>query len=490
MGKVELYVASILAGLCQVYIGYDSNTFSSVLVIDKWKDFMGNPSDVEEGSLQTCYTVPTIILAIFVAPYIQDRWGRRLSMSLGSAIIVVAALVMALTPNKIGFWAGRVVLGVGQAFVYAAPTYMSECATRTIRGRIVGIWQITWAFGALISTVIAIGATSNPSLGEWQWRLIEITQVVIPSIVAVGIWFVPESPRWLVEHDHIEKARDALNRLRTAEDDVEKELADIIEAVRWEKENTTKLSIREVFVDKSLRHRLLIACFLNLFNQVCGNNAMNNFGSQVYLAAFASSSIALTMQAVQDVVQMVGAMIAILWIDRIGRRRALFWGALFMCVMLIIAGAIPVGLGGDNITKNTGAAAVMVLAICLFYLAFGPSWGASVWIVTTEIFPMNVRAQLVGISSQFQNIGSLALSQAFPTMFTKLSYKSMFVFAGFNIFMAIVVWFYLPETKGVSLEEIDEIFGGVNRVQAQREKEGIADDKDAVVVDEKKDSMV
>lgn len=78
MGKVELYVASILAGLCQVYIGYDSNTFSSVLVIDKWQEFMGHPDSVQTGSLQTCYTVPTIILAIFVAPYIQDRWGRRL----------------------------------------------------------------------------------------------------------------------------------------------------------------------------------------------------------------------------------------------------------------------------------------------------------------------------------------------------------------------------------------------------------------------------
>lgn len=78
MGKIELYIASILAGLCQVYIGYDSNTFSSVLVIDKWLEFMGNPDAVQQGSLQTCYTIPTIILAIFVAPYLQDRWGRRI----------------------------------------------------------------------------------------------------------------------------------------------------------------------------------------------------------------------------------------------------------------------------------------------------------------------------------------------------------------------------------------------------------------------------
>ncbi|KAG2181363.1 hypothetical protein INT43_008946 [Umbelopsis isabellina] len=477
MGKATLYIASLLAGLCQLYIGYDSNTFSSVLVIKPWVDFMGHPNDAQLGSLQTCYTVPTIILAIFVAPYIQDRWGRRISMSLGSAIIVVAALVMALTPNSTGFWAGRVVLGVGQAFVYAAPTYMAECATRTIRGRIVGIWQITWATGALISTVIAIGATSNASLGEWQWRLIEITQVVIPSIVAVGIWFVPESPRWLVEHDRLDDARDALRRLRTEQDDVEGEFTDIVEAVKWEKENTSKLSIREIFVDKSIRHRLFIACFLNLFNQVCGNNAMNNFGSVVYNSAFNSPTIALTMQAVQDVVQMFGATIAILWIDRIGRRRALFWGAILMCIFLIIAGAVPVGVGPENIVNNKAAAGVLVLFICLFYVTFGPSWGASVWIVTTEIFPMNVRAQLVGISSQFQNIGSLALSQAFPTMFADLSYKSMFVFAGFNIFMAIIVWFFLPETKNISLEEMDVLFGGVNRVEEQKKKDGLIETK-------------
>jgi MFS family permease len=78
MGKATLYLASLLAGLCQLYIGYDSNTFSSVLVIQPWVDFMGNPGATQIGSLQTCYTVPTIILAIFVAPYIQDRWGRRI----------------------------------------------------------------------------------------------------------------------------------------------------------------------------------------------------------------------------------------------------------------------------------------------------------------------------------------------------------------------------------------------------------------------------
>jgi sugar porter (SP) family MFS transporter len=354
---------------------------------------------------------------------------------------------------------------------------MAECATRTIRGRIVGIWQITWATGALISTVIAIGATSNAGLGEWQWRLIEITQVVIPSIVAVGIWFVPESPRWLVEHDRLDDAREALRRLRTEEDDVEGEFTDIVEAVKWEKENSSKLSITEIFKDKSIRHRLLIACFINLFNQVCGNNAMNNFGSQVYNSAFKSPTIALTMQAVQDVVQMVGATIAILWIDRIGRRRALFWGALLMCLFLVVAGAVPVGIGAENLVNNKGAAGVLVLFICLFYITFGPSWGASVWIVTTEIFPMNVRAQLVGISSQFQNIGSLALGQAFPDMFDNLGYKSMFVFAGFNIFMAIIVWFYLPETKNVSLEEMDVLFGGVNRVEEQKRKDGLIEAK-------------
>ncbi|KAI8071714.1 general substrate transporter [Gongronella butleri] len=475
MGKATLYLASLLAGLCQVYIGYDSNTFSSVLVVDNWLEFMGHPNEVQIGSLNTCYTVPTIILAIFVAPYLQDRFGRRLSMSFGSAIIVIAALVMALTPNATGFWAGRVVLGVGQAFVYAAPTYMAEIATAEIRGRIVGIWQITWAFGALISTCVAIGATANASLGSWQWRLIEITQVVIPTIVAVGIWFVPESPRWLVEHDRIEDARTALQRLRGETDDVESELTDIVEAVKWSKENATTLSFREIFVDKSLLHRLLITCFLNLFNQVCGNNAMNVFGSQVYTSAFASSSIALIMQAVQDVVQMLGAMIAILWIDRIGRRRCLIVGACIMAVMLIIAASIPVGIGFDNISSNRVAAGFMVLCICLFYLAFGPSWGASAWIVTVEVFPMNVRAQLVGISAQFQNIGSLALGQAFPVMFANLKFYSLYIFAGFNVFMAIVVYFYLQETKGVSLEEMDELFGGVNRVQAQKEKDGIID---------------
>lgn len=116
----------------------------------------------------------------------------------GSIGVIVAAIVMGTTPTPVGFWAGRVCLGIGQGFVYAAPTYMSEIAGRNTRGRIVGIWQITCAIGALISTLIALGAQRNSNLGSWNWRLIQLLQVILPILVVVGIWFVPESPRWYV----------------------------------------------------------------------------------------------------------------------------------------------------------------------------------------------------------------------------------------------------------------------------------------------------
>ncbi|KAJ2959119.1 hypothetical protein NQZ79_g5404 [Umbelopsis isabellina] len=354
------------------------------------------------------------------SPYVQDRWGRRVSMSGGSLGLAVAAIIIGLTPTATGFWAGRVVLGIGQAFVYAAPTYMSEIASRDARGRIVGVWQITWAIGALISTLIALGAQNDAAMGEWQWRLVQPLQLILPTFFAVGIW--------LVHKDRIDEARQALARLQSDKQLVEEELKD-------EKENTTKISFREVLIDKSLRHRLLIACFLNLFIQVCGNNAMNTFGSKIYQAAFTSNSIALIMTAIQDVVQILGAGIAILWVDRFGRRKALIGGAIVMELMLILAGSLPVGYGA-SFPQHKAAAIVMV------------------------IFPLNVRTQLVGVSSQFQKIGYC--------LWVKHSRR------WFNVFMAIIVYFYLSETKGISLEEMDAIFGGVNRVKEQMKKDALA----------------
>ena len=112
--------------------------------------------------------------------------------------VVVAAIVMGTTPTPVGFWAGRVCLGIGQGFVYAAPTYMSEIAGRNTRGRIVGIWQITWAIGAMISTLIALGAPRETLISVPGTGLIQLLQVILPILVVVGIWFVPESPRWYV----------------------------------------------------------------------------------------------------------------------------------------------------------------------------------------------------------------------------------------------------------------------------------------------------
>lgn len=193
---------------------------------------------------------------------------------------------------------------------------MSEVSTKNIRGRIVGIWQITWAMGALLASLVALSTVNAYNLGDWQWRTVCLVQLVIPSMVAIGIWFVPESPRWLVGHDKVEQGRRALTSIRTAEDDVETEFHEILEAVKWEKENSSKVSILEILRDKSLLRRMLLACFGNLFNQCCGNNALNVFGSQVYTAAFQSASIGLIMTIVQDITQIIGSMGAILWIDR------------------------------------------------------------------------------------------------------------------------------------------------------------------------------
>lgn len=250
-------------------------------------------------------------------------------------------------------------------------------------------------------------------------------------------------------------------KVRDNEQDVEEELLAIREAIEFEKEAISG-SYTALWKDRSLRKRLLLAFVINAGQQITGQGSLNSYSTLVYKMLFSSDTVAL-INWLNAAFGIIFTMNATWTVDRFGRKFLLIVGAVGMAMcMLIVASvgtATPTGDGGSK-SHPVGISIVFLLFFFTFF--YKPSWGATVWIWTSEVFSMNVRAQAVGMASQAQNVANLIFQQCFPQFLKKCKWNTFYFFAGINVLLALFVFFFIPETKKVELEEIDTLFGGAN----------------------------
>jgi len=284
-------------------------------------------------------------------------------------------------------------------------------------------------------------------------------------IIISLIWFCPETPRWFIQKNRVEDARAALRRVRDNEEEVEEEVQQILQAIEYEKESLNG-SYMPLWKDKSLRKRLLLAFVINFGQQVTGQGSLNSYSTIIYKKVFTDNDTIQLINALNGTFGILFTLTATFTVDTWGRKMVLFIGACGMSVCMLIAASIYVGTpsaAGD--TKSPSVGAGIVVMVFMFAFFYKPSWGAVVWIWTAEVFSMNVRAQAVGMSSQMQNVGNLIVNQIFPLILSKIGFKAMYMFAGINVVLALFTWFFLPETKNIRLEDMDQIFGGVNHIE-------------------------
>jgi len=247
----------------------------------------------------------------------------------------------------------------------------------------------------------------------------------------------------------------------------------IREAIEFEKEAISS-SYSALWKDPSVRKRLLIAFALNAGQQVSGQGTLNTYSTKVYEKVFASADTIFLINALNATMAIFFTLNATWTVDRYGRKFLFIVGAIGMAFcMLIVAtvytqtpalpGSATSTLPDGVKTKPVGIAIVFLFFLFSFF--YKPSWGATTWIWTSEVFSMNVRAQAVGMASQTQNIANIVCQQFFPTFLNHKGFYAFYMFAAINLCLALFVWFVVPETKGVSLEEIDVLFGGSNHVE-------------------------
>lgn len=292
-----------------------------------------------------------------------------------------------------------------------------------------GFWQLFYSVGSFIAYWIAFATGQNSeSLGEWDWKLVVIFQILVPTIICTLLPFIPESPRWYIQNgNQVEKARAALLRVPDTELEVEDELLAIREAIEYEKETNSTSSYKALWMDKSVRKRLWIAFIINGGQQLTGQGSLSTYSTQIYKGIYKDASTINLINAINGTCGIIFTLNAMWTVDRYGRKFLFILGGLGMAVCMIAFASTGVATpdkfyeshGKQILTKAQPTGIALTFLLFLFIFFYKPTWGATTWIWTSEIFSMNIRAQAVGMCSQWQNVSNLVFNQFFPVFLAK-----------------------------------------------------------------------
>ncbi|KAF8637720.1 hypothetical protein AX17_002623 [Amanita inopinata Kibby_2008] len=402
---------------------------------------------------------------------ISAKIGRRYTLLAFSLIFIVGAILATIAQGKRGLaeiYAGRVISGFGIGAISAvAPTYVSECAPKEVRGRITGLFQIMVAIGVMISYFVNFGVGIHIASGVNIWRIPFAIQLVPAGIMCLGLLTVRESPRWLSSVDRQDEAIQNLAYLRNEHVDspeVIAEMAEIDAAILEEKEARKGLGLKEAFFGKGNLIRFVIAFVIFLLQQWNGQNSVGYYAPQIFSSiGYTGIKNSLLASGIYGVVKVVATSIYIFWgVETLGRKRSLFISAMGMGILFYIIGAIlkthPPVKAANPPPASKAMAAMLYIYVCFYSMG----WGPLPWVYVADIFPTRTRHYGLSFASASQWLWNFVVSKVTPDMITNLGYKIFIMFATVNIGAMATFSLLIPETKGKSLEEMDIIFGAVS----------------------------
>ena len=433
--KVNKKLIFFLGALGGLLYGYDMGVISGALLFIE--------DDIPLNSFTEGLVVASMLVgAIFgsgASGPISDRLGRRRVVFIIAIIYIVGALILALAPSMPVLVIGRLVIGLAVGGSTAiVPVYLSEMAPTEQRGSLSSLNQLMITIGILSSYLINYAFTP---IEGWRWML---GLAVLPSLILlIGVAFMPESPRWLLEHRSEKAARDVM-KLTFKESEIDKEIADMKEI------NAISESTWNVLKSPWLRPTLIIGSVFALLQQIIGINAIIYYAPTIFSKAGLGNATSILGTGGIGTVNVLITIVAIMIIDKIDRKRLLVIGNIGMVASLLIMAILVWTIGIQS------SAWIMVACLTLFIIFFGFTWGPVLWVMLPELFPMRARGAATGIAALVLSIGSLLVAQLFPILTDVLSVEQVFlIFAAIGVCALIFVIKYLPETRGRSLEEIE-----------------------------------
>ena len=446
MKYLWLYVVAIMASLGGLLSGYDTGVISGALLFinETW-----DLTDTIQGLVVSAVLIGAVIGAA-TNGILADIFGRKKIIMATSVIFILGSIMCAFAPNVIVLIISRMFVGLAVGIVnFVVPLYLSEISPKHLRGTLVSLYQ--WAITAGILFSYFINAIFAHAVYNWRWML--FAGVVPAAILFVGMCFMNDTPRWLVSKKKEEQAKEAFKKIEP-DIDIEKEIEEIKKTVS---SNTT---------DKFIFKKWMIMPFIIgigiMFAQICtGINTIIYYAPTIFKSAgFDSNITAIYATTGIGVVNFFMTIVAIYFTDRLGRKPLLYFGLTGVMLSLFALGA------SYNFAQILGDSQkwVAVGSLVTYIVCFAMSLGPVGWILVSEVFPLKIR----GISMSICTVSNFAFNffvvASFPVLLHRLGGAWTFWIFGFvSILCIIFVYFCVPETKGISLEKIEENWiNGVN----------------------------
>jgi sugar porter (SP) family MFS transporter len=439
---------TFLAGLL---FGYDQGVISGALPLLQ--------ADLDlstiESEIVTSWVTLGALFGALIAGTTADRIGRRWVAVVAGVLFAVGAVVQAVAPDAGVLTLGRLVTGLGVGFAsVVAPLYAAEMSPKWLRGRFVSTYQLAITVGILLAYLADDALTPSD-----RWRTMFAIAVVPGVALVIGFLVMPESARWLLKMGRRDEARASLVRV-DGPGIADAELA-TLEASLAEEEREGQASWGEVF-GPTLRRALWVGIGLAVFQQVTGINAIIYYANEIFAEAgftTAEEQAKATLYAV-GATNVLATFVAVAWVDRFGRRPLLFTGLVGMAVSLAAVGgsfAVLENQPPGGATSTTVGGIVTVLALVVFIASFAFSMGPVVWTMISEIYPNRVRGRAIAVATAVNWFAAFLVAQFFLSIVDAIGESTtFFVFAALCVVTYVFVWRFVPETKGRSLEEIQE----------------------------------
>ncbi|CCC05446.1 hypothetical protein SMACR_09292 [Sordaria macrospora] len=458
--------------------GFDSQMINALQILKPWDDYFGRPQGALKGIISAAYSLGAI-LSLPLVPIVNDRFGRRWSIALGSMTMVVGAIIQGFSQHVAMYIIARMILGFGiPTCIVSGSSLIGELAYPKERPILTSLFNVSYFIGQIVAAGIVFGTNSITT--NWGWRIPSLLQVC-PSLLQLGfVFFIPESPRWLITKDRSQEAHDILKKyhgeMARGEEFVAAEFAQMQAVIRLEYEVVSKSSWMDLLRTTGMRKRLLISSMLGLFTQWSGNTLISYFLSDLLkMIGYTESTFIQKINVSIACWSLVCGVTVSLLVTRI-RRRVMYMACTISLLLCYIAWTISMerAMLGKAIGKPNNAANIATLVFIYVYSpCYNMGYNALTYTYMVEMWPYAERSRGIAIFQLFGRLASFFTTFVNPIGLKDVGWKYLISYCCWLAFEVVFVYFMFPETMGRTLEELTFMFEGKelqNQANAAAEK--------------------
>ncbi|KAK9243189.1 general substrate transporter [Lipomyces tetrasporus] len=449
-----------------ILYGYDTGSISGIIAMDHFKKVFATTTNAVGDPVLTSGQTSLIVsilsagttIGSFSMSFVGEIFGRRINLIIGCAVFALGVALQVAASAIPLFAVGRFFAGLGLGFISAVvPLYQSEAAPKWIRGSIVSGYQWAITIGLLIASIANNGTKDRDNTGAYRIPL--ALQFAWGLILAGGMAMLPESPRYFVKKGKLEEARKSLGRLSHLPADhefVSEQLLEIRANYEYEL-SFGSTGFLHCFTNEGRQlYRLLVVMSVQALQQLSGINFIFYYGTDFFQKSGITNPFIINL--ITNIVNVVMTPPGMYAVERIGRRKLLLVGAIGMCTSQFIVAIV--GVSVNSVVSNK----VLIAFVCLYISFFASTWGPVAWVVTGETFSLRTRSKSVALCTMSNWIWNFGIGYATPYMVdsgpgnANLGPKVFFIWGTCCFIAVLTVYFFVYETKGLSLEDVDELY--------------------------------